>query len=113
MTDGQNTAFVLPGTPGMAKGGSGDVLTGVIASLLCGGKAGGMDCFSAALYGAYICGKAGEKAAAILGEHSMDGHGYARAHCVCDERDDKLIDIKSLTCVAHKYIVYLWATKVR
>lgn len=81
VTDGERTAFVLTGTPGMAKGGSGDVLTGVIGGLLCGGRAkhdiakrdqlAGMDCFSAALYGAYICGKAGESAAECIGEYSM------------------------------------------
>ncbi|MBT3318742.1 MAG: NAD(P)H-hydrate dehydratase [Clostridia bacterium] len=67
VTDGMKTAFVLTGSPGMAKGGSGDVLTGVIG----GQMACGRDCFTAALYGAYICGKAGEKAAFELGEHSM------------------------------------------
>ena len=44
VTDGKRTAFILAGTPGMAKGGSGDVLTGVIGGLL----AGGMECFDAA-----------------------------------------------------------------
>lgn len=67
VTDGSKTAFVLTGSPGMAKGGSGDVLTGVIGGLMAVGKSG----FDAALYGAYICGKAGEKAARELGEHSM------------------------------------------
>ncbi len=67
VTDGTRTAFILAGTPGMAKGGSGDVLTGVIGGLL----AGGMDCFDAAQYGAYICGRAGEKAAQLQGEYSM------------------------------------------
>jgi NAD(P)H-hydrate epimerase len=55
----------------MAKGGSGDVLTGVIAGLMCGGRRHGMDAFPAALYGAYICGKAGEAAAAVKGVYSM------------------------------------------
>ncbi|MDD5018774.1 MAG: NAD(P)H-hydrate dehydratase [Eubacteriales bacterium] len=97
VTDGERVAFVLTGTPGMAGGGSGDVLTGVIGGLLCGGQAAiqiekaaqakqpqpaqseiakrsrfaGMDCYTAALYGAYICGKAGEAAAAALGAYSM------------------------------------------
>ena len=55
----------------MARGGSGDVLTGIIGSLMCGGKQGGMGGFDAAVYGAYICGKAGEAAACELGELSM------------------------------------------
>ena len=67
VTDGNRTAFILAGTPGMAKGGSGDVLTGVIGGLL----AGGMECFDAARYGAYICGIAGQRAAQKQGEHSM------------------------------------------
>ncbi len=71
VTNGKKTALVPFGTPGMAKGGSGDVLTGVIASLMCGGRKGGMAGFAAALYGAYICGKAGEAAAAEKGEYSM------------------------------------------
>jgi NAD(P)H-hydrate epimerase len=71
VTNGRKTALVTAGSPGMAKGGSGDVLTGVIGSLMCGGRQGGMEGFPAALYGAYICGKAGEAAAAQLGEYSM------------------------------------------
>ena len=67
VTDAKQTSLILAGTPGMAKGGSGDVLTGVIGGLL----AGGMSCFDAARYGAYICGKAGENAAQRLGEYSM------------------------------------------
>ncbi len=71
VTDGDRVAFVTAGSPGMARGGSGDVLTGVIAGLMCGGREGGMEGFDAAIYGAYICGKAGEAAAAELGELSM------------------------------------------
>ena len=63
VTDGKRTALITAGCPGMAKGGSGDVLTGVIGSLL----AQGMDLFSAAATGAYFCGKAGERAYAALG----------------------------------------------
>lgn len=71
ITNGERTAFVTAGSPGMARGGSGDVLTGVIGSLMCGGQQGGMDGFYAAVYGAYICGKAGEAAALERGELSM------------------------------------------
>jgi len=63
VTDGKRTALITAGCPGMAKGGSGDVLTGVIGSLL----AQGMELFSAAATGAYFCGKAGERAYAELG----------------------------------------------
>lgn len=67
VTNGSDTTLILEGSAGMAKGGSGDVLTGVIGGLL----AGGMDCYNAAVYAAYICGKAGEAAAEKLGEYSM------------------------------------------
>jgi NAD(P)H-hydrate epimerase len=55
------------GNPGMAAGGSGDVLTGIIASLA--GQ--GMKLFDAASAGVYLHGLAGDKAAARLGEHGM------------------------------------------
>lgn len=71
VTDGESVRLVTAGSPGMARGGSGDVLTGVIAGLMCGGRAGGMKNFDAAVYGAYICGKAGESAAEELGALSM------------------------------------------
>lgn len=71
VTDGKRTMLVLAGTPGMAKGGSGDVLTGVIGGLLAGSRATDLDTFDAAVYGAYICGKAGEAAAETHGEYAM------------------------------------------
>ncbi len=71
VTDGSRTMFLTAGTPGMARGGSGDVLTGVIGGLMCGGREGGKTAFEAAVCGAYICGKAGETAAAEMGEISM------------------------------------------
>ena len=71
ITNGTRTVFVTAGSPGMARGGSGDVLTGVIGALMCGGQEGGMTGFDAAVCGAYICGKAGEAAAMALGTLSM------------------------------------------
>ncbi len=71
ITDGPRTMFVTAGSPGMARGGSGDILTGVIGGLMCGGREGGKTAFEAAVTGAYICGKAGEAAAKELGELSM------------------------------------------
>ncbi|MFZ5596057.1 MAG: NAD(P)H-hydrate dehydratase [Bacillota bacterium] len=54
------TAYINPtGNPGMATGGSGDVLTGVIAGLI----AQGMDVAGAAAAGVYIHGLAGDRAA--------------------------------------------------
>ena len=78
VTDGGRVIFVPQGSAGMARGGSGDVLTGVIAGLLAGGCAGGMNGFDAAVTGAYICGKAGETAAAALGELSMTARDTLR-----------------------------------
>lgn len=64
----KNQAYLITaGTPGMAKGGSGDVLTGVIGGLLAQGLAPA----EAAYGGAYLCGKAGEAAAAAKGEYAM------------------------------------------
>lgn len=55
------------GNPGMAKGGSGDVLTGMIASFL----AQGMAPFDAATFGAYAHGLAGDMACGRFGEYGM------------------------------------------
>lgn len=64
ITDGTNTITNNSGTAYMTKGGFGDVLTGVIATLL----ARGVGIFEAAHAGAYINGRAGEMAAAHYGE---------------------------------------------
>ncbi len=55
------------GNPGMATGGSGDVLAGIIAGL----AAQGMEPYQAAMCGVYIHGAAGDAAAARLSQHSM------------------------------------------
>lgn len=55
------------GNSAMAKAGSGDVLTGVIAGL----TAIGMDEEEAALMGVYLHGRAGDAAAARMGRHSL------------------------------------------
>ena len=55
------------GNPGMAAGGSGDVLTGIITGLL----AQGMAPFEAAVSGVYLHGLAGDRAAENTGVRGM------------------------------------------
>lgn len=55
------------GNPGMATGGSGDVLAGMIASFV----AQGMDTVSAAICGTYLHGAAGDHAASVMSQHAM------------------------------------------
>lgn len=67
VTDGRRIYTNRTGNPGMATGGSGDVLTGVIAGLI----AQGMSCFDAAVLGVQVHGKAGDLAAKHLGQASL------------------------------------------
>ncbi len=68
ITDKDGAAWInRSGCSAMAKGGSGDVLTGVIAGLL----ARGVDGAEAAAFGVYVHGRAGEYAADVLGENSV------------------------------------------
>jgi NAD(P)H-hydrate epimerase len=63
ITDGERLTVNPTGNPGMATGGTGDVLTGVITAL----AAQGLDAFSAARLGAYVHGLAGDLAAIQIG----------------------------------------------
>lgn len=60
--------FNSTGNPGMAKGGSGDVLAGYITGLL----ARGYGSHEAAILGVYIHGEAGDKAAEYFGQEGMN-----------------------------------------
>ena len=65
----------LSGNNGMATGGSGDVLTGVIAALLAQGLSGDL----AAPLGVYIHGRAGDLAAEKYGKYSMTASSLLEA----------------------------------
>ena len=67
--------FNTTGTPGMATGGAGDVLTGVVAALL----ASGHEPLDAAIVGVYAHGLAGEKAAKRFGVRGMNAGDIAEA----------------------------------
>jgi len=76
ITDGSRQARNTTGNPGMASGGSGDVLTGILAALFCQPQAGPgaphrFDPFDAARVAAWVHGRAGDLAAADLGELSL------------------------------------------
>ena len=55
------------GGPAMAKGGSGDVLTGILTAFI----SQGLDLFEAASWAVYFHGKAGDYAAEKMGELSV------------------------------------------
>jgi NAD(P)H-hydrate epimerase len=61
------TAANPTGNPGMATGGSGDVLSGVMGAVL----ARGLDPWSGAAAAVYVHGLAGDRAAEALGEESL------------------------------------------
>ncbi|HSQ55215.1 MAG TPA: NAD(P)H-hydrate dehydratase [Gemmata sp.] len=67
VTDGKQLYRNTTGNPGMATGGSGDVLTGLIAALI--GQ--GLSEFAAAVLGAYLHGRAGDIAARYLGQTTL------------------------------------------
>jgi len=67
VTDGARIWVNTTGNSGMATGGTGDVLTGVVAGLI----ARGLAPFDAAVLGTYVHGLAGDLAAATVGEESL------------------------------------------
>lgn len=67
ITDGTREALNQTGNPGMATGGSGDVLTGIITALVCQK----LDPFEAAVLATHLHGLAGDLAAAEVGQVSL------------------------------------------
>ena len=67
VSDGRETCLVAEGNAGLGKGGSGDVLTGIITGLL----AQGIEPFSAACLGSYLLGASAEKAFGLLKERML------------------------------------------
>ena len=67
VTDGRRRVHNFTGNPGMATGGSGDSLTGLITALACQG----LEPYAAARLGVYLHGLAGDLAAKELGQASL------------------------------------------
>ena len=87
VTDGKRVYINRSGNPGMATAGSGDVLTGIIASLL--GQ--NIDIFNATCYGSYLHGRAGDLAKEAVGEEALIASDIIRniykavSECIKDE----------------------------
>jgi len=74
VSDGRETYANETGNPGMASGGTGDVLTGMVAGLL----AQGLEPFPATCLGVYLHGLAGDLAALQVGEHALNATALLR-----------------------------------
>ena len=75
ISDGKRAFVNLAGCSALAKGGSGDVLTGIIAAL----AASGVNMIEAARLGCHLHGRAGERAAAEHGVHGVLARDVANA----------------------------------
>src|SRR5262249_25531346 len=67
ITDGERVAINTTGNPGLATGGTGDVLTGIVPALACQG----LEAYDAARLAAHLHGLAGDLAAQELGQVSL------------------------------------------
>jgi NAD(P)H-hydrate epimerase len=74
IADGHRFVENTTGNPGMATGGTGDVLTGVITGLLCQG----LSPFDAAHLGAHVHGLAGDLGAHWQGQTGLIAHDLIR-----------------------------------
>ena len=71
VTDGKSTYINETGNPGMATGGTGDVLTGCIAALSARQGTAAMSVLDAAILAVYVHGRAGDLAAAVMGQTAL------------------------------------------
>ena len=71
ITDGSQTARNTTGNPGMGTGGSGDVLTGMMAAIYAQLAPRGVSPFDIARLAVYLHGEAGDRAAKVRGEISL------------------------------------------
>jgi len=80
ISDGKRVKFNFTGNPGMTVGGTGDVLSGIVAAFL----AQSSDPFEAAVAGAFINGAAGDFAASVKGLHIVATDLLEWIPCVID-----------------------------
>jgi len=81
ISDGKRVKFNFTGNPGMTVGGTGDVLSGIVAAFL----AQGIDPFEAAVAGAFINGAAGDFVASVKGFHMVATDLLEWIPCVIDD----------------------------
>ena len=86
VTDGMDVYINSTGNDGMSTGGSGDVLTGLMA----GFTAMGIDAFEAACLAVYVHGKAGDIAALKRGKAGMTASDIAKAAVMPDQVDEQI-----------------------
>ncbi|AMP20927.1 hypothetical protein AZF37_06900 [endosymbiont 'TC1' of Trimyema compressum] len=94
ITDGNSVTVNLTGNPGMATAGSGDVLSGIIGSLI----AQGLEAYEGARVGAFLHGLSGDYGAQDLGEFSLSALDIIdylpnAIKAICEIKDDnKLLE---------------------
>ncbi len=82
ITDGNAVYINNSGNAGMATAGSGDVLAGILVSMLGNGTLGAKSVLSKTAIGAYLHGLAGDFAAELYGEHCMIAGDIVE--CICN-----------------------------
>lgn len=71
MTDGRHDAVDSAGTAALAKGGSGDVLAGILTALCAQRQRLGLDPLTTLQLGSFLLGQAGQRAARCMGETAV------------------------------------------